>query len=154
VNEIFVKWSESRGAKPVKAENGEKAHQEEVDLAKMLEKSAKIAQQSSSYQNRSQLTEEQKRIKEQILANYSQCSDKEDDDVDDGGEESDDDPDMEKNTNKSDVQKLAKEKREQAKLDSQQKKLKDKEDRAKQKANRDEKKANRKAAAVKGERRR
>ena len=64
------------------------------------------------------------------------------------------DPDLEKNTNKSDVQKLAKEKREQARADSAQKKLKDKEDRAKQKANRDEKKANRKASAVKGERRR
>jgi hypothetical protein len=154
VAEIFEKWTESQGSKP-SAKSSEAATKpqeaEKVDLAKMLETSARIAQQSSTHHNR-QLTDEEKRIKQQILANYSQCSDKEDEGVSDGEyDESDDDM---KNTNKSDVQKLAKEKREQAKLDSQQKKQKDKEDRAKQKANRDEKKEKRKAAAVKGERRR
>lgn len=121
----------------------------------MLETQAKISQQASNYRNR-QLTEEEKRIKEQILANYSQTDFKDEnlDDIDDEQPAGEDDPDLEKNTNKSDVQKLAKEKREQARIESQQKKQKDKEDRAKQKANRDEKKANRKAAAVKGERRR
>jgi hypothetical protein len=88
------------------------------------------------------------------LANYSQCAVNEEEAAENEDIESDQDPDLEKNTNKADVHKLAKEKREQAKLESAQKKLKDKEDRAKQKANRDEKKANRKAAAVKGERRR
>lgn len=61
---------------------------------------------------------------------------------------------MGKNTNKSDVQKLAKEKREQARLESAQKKLKDKEDRAKQKSSREDKKKARQAATVKGERKR
>jgi len=150
VDEIFQKWTEAHGIPQPK----EVKKQEEVDIAKMLETQAKLSQQSSNYQKH-QLSEEQRRIKEQILANYSQTEFKEEDgDDEEVKEENDDDPDMEKNTNKSDVQKLAKEKREQARLDSQQKKLKDKEDRAKQKANRDEKKANRKAAVVKGERRR
>ncbi|KAG5681522.1 hypothetical protein PVAND_010948 [Polypedilum vanderplanki] len=158
VNEIFEKWSESStGQKSIQtnaATNAKKSQEaEKVDLAKMLETSAKIAQQSSTQHNR-QLTEEEKRIKQQILASYSQTSDKEEDDDEENGENDDDDPNLEKNTNKSDVQKLAKEKREQAKLDSLQKKQKDKEDRAKQKASRDEKKEKRKAAAVKGERRR
>ncbi|XP_070493014.1 coiled-coil domain-containing protein 43 [Chironomus tepperi] len=150
VNEIFEKWVEAHGAPKPK----EVKKEEEVDIAKMLETQAKLSQQASNYKKH-QLSEEERRIKEQILANYSQTEFKEEDDDDDEELESDDvDPDLEKNTNKSDVQKLAKEKRDQARLDSQQKKQKDKEDRAKQKANRDEKKANRKAAAVKGERRR
>ena len=119
----------------------------------MLETQAKLSQQSSNYQKQ-QLSEEQRRIKEQILANYSQTEFKDENLDDEEVEVHEVDPDLEKNTNKSDVQKLAKEKREQARADSAQKKLKDKEDRAKQKANRDEKKANRKASAVKGERRR
>lgn len=110
--------------------------------------------QASGTRNRQNLTEEQKRIKEQILASYSQTDDPEEDDDESNGTEEDDDPNFEKNTNKSDVQKLAREKREQAKQDSEQKKLKDKEDRAKQKASREDKKKNRQSAAVKGERRR
>lgn len=148
VNEIFSKWNESHAA-PKKAVAGKL---EEVDIAELLKTQTNISLQASSHRNR-QLTEEEKRIKEQILASYSQCSDKEDEEDEEEGDY-DDDPNFEKNTNKSDVQKLAKEKRDQAKLESEQKKLKDKEDRAKQKANREDKKAKRQTAAVKGERRR
>lgn len=149
VNEIFEKWNESHSA-PKKPED---AKQEEVDIAQLLQNQTNISLQASSHRHR-QLTEEEKRIKEQILASYSQCSDKEEEDEEGEESDDDDDPNLEKNTNKSDVQKLAKEKREQAKLESEQKKLKDKEDRAKQKATREDKKTKRQAAVVKGERKR
>lgn len=147
VEKIFNKWNETHAAPEKPAEK----KQEEVDIAELLKTQTQLSLQASSTRHR-QLTEEEKRIKEQILASYSQTSDKEDDDEEPSGE--DDDPDLEKNTNKADVQKLAREKREQAKKESEEKKLKDKEDRAKQKASRDEKKSKRQGAAVKGERRR
>lgn len=148
---IFDKWNETHAAPKVAVEE----KQEEVDIAELLKTQTQISLQASTTRHR-QLTEEEKRIKEQILASYSQTSDKEDDDEEDEGEGGKDseDPDLEKNTNKSDVQKLAREKREQAKKESEEKKLKDKEDRAKQKASREEKKSKRQGAAVKGERRR
>lgn len=62
------------------------------------------------------------------------------------------DPIMMKNTNAADVAALAKERREQAKMDSKAKKDKDKLDREKQKQLREEKKEKRKT--VKGERKR
>jgi len=66
-------------------------------------------------------------------------------DVDDSEDESDDESGiLSKNTNKSDVQALAKEKREQARMDSAAKKQKDKDDREKQKQLREEKKEKRK----------
>lgn len=160
VHTIFVKWNESQGASASststsqsKAQNGALKKQEEVNLAEMLQTQTRLNEKTKSQR---QLTDEERKIKEQILASYSQCSDKEDDDDDEAlaGGEDEEDPDLEKNTNKADVQKLAKEKREQARMESAQKKQKDKEDRAKQKANRDEKKEKRKAAAVKGERKR
>lgn len=150
VNAIFDKWNESHAA-PKKAEVEKQA---EVDIAELLKTQTNISLQASSHRHR-QLTEEEKRIKEQILAGYSQTSDKEDEEdeeEDSSGEE--EDPNMERNTNKSDVQKLAKEKREQARAESAQKKNKDKEDRAKQKTAREDKKKARQGAAVKGERRR
>lgn len=149
IDEIFNKWNESHTTP--KRSVAEK--QEEVDIAELLKTQTNISLQAASQHNR-KLTEEEKRIKQQILASYSQTSDKEDEDQEESAPVDDGDPDLEKNTNKADVQKLAREKREQAKLESQQKKLKDKEDRAKQKATRDEKKAKRQTAAVKGERRR
>lgn len=150
VNKIFDKWKESHAApKKVELEKPE-----EVDIAELLKTQTNISLQASSQHNR-QLTDEEKRIKQQILASYSQTSDKEDEDEEDEVEQAEyDDPNLEKNTNKADVQKLAREKREQARLESQQKKLKDKEDRAKQKSSREDKKTKRQSAAVKGERRR
>lgn len=101
-------------------------------------------------------TEDELRIKQQILEQYSQLS---------GDEEYDEDEDgatatssasasdgLTKNTNAHDVAQLVKERREQAKVDSQNKKLKDKEDREKQKQNKIDKKESRKT--VKGEKRR
>lgn len=155
VKAIFEKWYEENGTpSTVQPSNGTVKKQEQVDIAKLLETQAKIVNQSVK-QNR-QISDEERRIKEQILANYSQTTVKEEEDFEEGvvGEVDDEDPDLEKNTNKADVQKLAREKREQARLESAAKKQKDKEDRAKQKANRDEKKAARKQAAVKGERKR
>lgn len=101
---------------------------------------------------RQKYTEEELRIRQQILAQYSQVE------LDDGDDDNDagpvaaasgsstntaaaaatttnvsnvekNDPLMAKNTNASDVAQLAKERREQAKLDSKAKKDKDKEDR-------------------------
>uniref|UniRef100_A0A336MK99 Coiled-coil domain-containing protein 43 n=1 Tax=Culicoides sonorensis TaxID=179676 RepID=A0A336MK99_CULSO len=96
-------------------------------------------------------TEEEKRIKEQILAQYSQLSaDEEEDEEGDG--ETTTDPNLEKNTNFADVQARIREQRENAKLASEAKKQKDKEDREKQKQLREEKKEKRKT--VKGERKR
>lgn len=82
---------------------------------------------------RQQHTAEELRIREQILAQYSQVELDEEDDDDEtnagaaGGTSGD--SVMQKNTNASDVAQLAKERREQAKLDSKAKKDKDKEDR-------------------------
>lgn len=130
---------------------------EDVDtkLAKLLE-----SQQIATTVQR-QYTPEELRIREQILSQYSTVEfDDEYDDGDDGvatapagaGGTVPKDPLLVKNTNAQDVQQLAKEKREQAKLDSKAKKDKDKEDREKQKQLREEKKEKRKT--VKGERRR
>lgn len=109
-----------------------------------------------------QYTEEELRIREQILSQYSQVE------YDDGYEDEADeaaagpsasglthnsnDPLLMKNTNAADVAALAKERREQAKIDSKAKKDKDKLDREKQKQLREEKKEKRKT--VKGERKR
>ncbi|KAH8260400.1 hypothetical protein KR026_011031 [Drosophila bipectinata] len=129
-----------------------------AQLAKMLEQQK--LQPAASKER--EYTEEERRIKQQILAQYSQVSIRNDpdhptavlnEDEDDSQVESEDDSGaLAPNTNKSDVQALAKEKREQARLDSAAKKQKDKEDREKQKQLREEKKEKRKT--VKGERRR
>lgn len=150
VDEIFTKWNECHNAPTSKSTP---TQQGEVDIAELLKTTTNISLQNSSQRSR-QLTEEEKRIKEQILASYSQTETQEDEDAENDYDNDEGDPDMEKNTNKSDVQKLAREKREQAKLDSEQKKLKDKEDRAKQKSSKEDKKKARQSAAVKGERKR
>lgn len=148
VNDIFDKWNECHTAPKKEVTQKEP----EVDIAELLKTQTNISLQASSHRSR-QLTEEEKRIKQQILASYSQVQ-KDNEEDDEAVSEEEDDPDLEKNTNKSDVQKLAREKRDQAKLESDQKKLKDKEDRAKQKATREEKKTKRQNATTKGERKR
>ncbi|XP_022227898.2 coiled-coil domain-containing protein 43 isoform X1 [Drosophila obscura] len=138
-------------------------------LAKLL--AAQKLQQPAAKER--EYTEEERRIKQQILAQYSevlhptqirnesvphvnacafQTAVPGDDDEHSEPESEDDSGAVARNTNKSDVQALAKEKREQARQDSAAKKLKDKEDREKQKQLREEKKEKRKT--VKGERRR
>lgn len=150
VDEIITKWNASHTAP---TGNSTPAKQGEVDIAELLKTTTNISLQNSSQRSR-QLTDEEKRIKEQILASYSQTETQEEDEAENDYDNDEGDPDLEKNTNKSDVQKLAREKREQAKLDSEQKKLKDKEDRAKQKSSKEDKKKARQSAAVKGERKR
>lgn len=105
-------------------------------MAKLLESKAIPAAVQ-----RQKFTPEEQRIREQILAQYSQVEldECEDDDLGGGGGGGggstassatiDNDPIMAKNTNALDVAQLAKERREQAKLDSKAKKDKDKEDR-------------------------
>lgn len=154
ITAIFERWNASNGAPAQTSSNGVIKKIEEVDIAKLLETQARIVNQS--VKQKPQISDEERRIKQQILANYSQCTVKEEEEEEEGavGEEVEDDPDLEKNTNKADVQKLAREKREQARTESAAKKLKDKEDRAKQKATREDKKSARKERAVKGERKR
>ncbi|XP_017006256.2 coiled-coil domain-containing protein 43 [Drosophila takahashii] len=119
-----------------------------AQLAKLLEQQKLIP----AVNKEREYTEEERRIKQQILAQYSQTAVVNQDD-DESEDESDDETGiLSKNTNKSDVQALAKEKREQARMDSAAKKQKDKDDREKQKQLREEKKEKRKT--VKGERRR
>lgn len=107
-----------------------------------------------------QYTEEEQRLREQILSQYSQVEydDEYDEEIDGAAGPSsaatheNKDPLLVKNTNAADVAALSKERREQAKIDSKAKKEKDKMDREKQKQLREEKKEKRKT--VKGERRR
>ncbi|XP_004522746.1 coiled-coil domain-containing protein 43 [Ceratitis capitata] len=144
-------------------EKWEEAHPKEEDkklvhidvneqLAKLLE-----AQKLRTTVKEREYTEEEKRIREQILAQYSQ-TEIEDEDAYDSEEEPDGSiaatslTGIERNTNAQDVLALQKEKREQARLGSAAKKQKDKEDRERQKQLREEKKEKRKT--VKGERRR
>ncbi|KAI8041925.1 hypothetical protein M5D96_003221 [Drosophila gunungcola] len=119
-----------------------------AQLAKLLEQQ----KLQPAVNKEREYTEEERRIKQQILAQYSQTAVVNQDEDDSEPESDDESGVLAKNTNKSDVQALAKEKREQARMDSAAKKQKDKEDREKQKQLREEKKEKRKT--VKGERRR
>lgn len=99
---------------------------EDVDirLARMLESQSLPTTTQRSY------TEEEKRIRDAILAQYSQMPDEEnsegdgEDDAAGGG-----DGGIEKNLNAATIIQQEREKREKAKLESQKKKEKDKEDR-------------------------
>lgn len=154
ISDIIDRWDQSRPQADVEVKVIEDV---DTKLAKLLE-----GQQLATTVQR-QYTPEELRIREQILSQYSTVEfDDEYDDGDDGvaiasvapgaAATSTNDPLLVKNTNAHDVQQLAKERREQAKLDSKAKKDKDKEDREKQKQLREEKKEKRKT--VKGERRR
>ncbi|XP_035910752.1 coiled-coil domain-containing protein 43 isoform X1 [Anopheles stephensi] len=146
IKEILDKWKNCHSQD---AEASKPKLDVEVQLAKLLEGQKLATKVEREY------TEEERRIKEQILSQYSQVvlSESEPDEEDEeGGGATSSDPKLVKNTNFADVQALAREKREQAKLESQLKKEKDKQDREKQRQLREEKKEKRKT--VKGERRR
>ncbi|XP_035910753.1 coiled-coil domain-containing protein 43 isoform X2 [Anopheles stephensi] len=144
IKEILDKWKNCHSQD---AEASKPKLDVEVQLAKLLEGQKLATKVEREY------TEEERRIKEQILSQYSQLSESEPDEEDEeGGGATSSDPKLVKNTNFADVQALAREKREQAKLESQLKKEKDKQDREKQRQLREEKKEKRKT--VKGERRR
>ncbi|XP_017859725.1 PREDICTED: coiled-coil domain-containing protein 43 [Drosophila arizonae] len=148
VASILQKWLQSH---PSADEPPKKGLDIDVNaqLAKLLEQ-----QKLQPAVKEREYTEEELRIKQQILAQYSQTAVSEEEDENTDGEcgEPSGSSVMAPNTNKSDVANLAKEKREQARLESAAKKQKDKEDREKQKQLREEKKEKRKT--VKGERRR
>ncbi|XP_050081508.1 coiled-coil domain-containing protein 43 isoform X1 [Anopheles aquasalis] len=145
IKEILDKWKICHNREAA-ASSSKPTLDVEVQLAKLLEGQKLATKEERAY------TEEERRIKEQILSQYSQLSESEHDDDDEEGAASSSDPKLVKNTNVADVLALAKEKREQARLESQQKKEKDKQDREKQRQLREEKKEKRKT--VKGERRR
>ncbi|XP_030377619.1 coiled-coil domain-containing protein 43 [Scaptodrosophila lebanonensis] len=148
VGNILQKWLQSH---PSADEPPKKGLDIDVNaqLAKLLEQ-----QKLQPAAKERQYTAEELRIKQQILAQYSQTVVSVEDEAssDAEGAEPSSAAAFAPNTNKSDVLALAKEKREQARLDSAAKKQKDKEDREKQKQQREEKKEKRKT--VKGERRR
>ncbi|XP_052866791.1 coiled-coil domain-containing protein 43 [Anopheles cruzii] len=145
IKEILDKWKICHDRESANGTGSKPTMDVEVRLAKLLEGQKLATKVEREY------TEEERRIKEQILSQYSQLSESEHEDADEEGASSAD-PKLVKNTNVADVLALAKEKREQAKLESQQKKEKDKQDREKQRQLREEKKEKRKT--VKGERRR
>lgn len=122
VAEILSAWAEWS---PVQV-SAAPAPTEDVDvrLAKMLESQSLPTTTQRSY------TEEERRIREAILAQYSQMSD-EDNSEGDGEEDgaSGGDCGIEKNLNAATIIQQEREKREKAKLESQKKKEKDKEDR-------------------------
>ncbi|XP_055596072.1 coiled-coil domain-containing protein 43 [Uranotaenia lowii] len=172
IKEILDKWKTSN---PIDDQEQDSAKQKlDVDeqLVRLLESQKLVTKVEREY------TEEERRIKQQILSQYSQLSESEHEDDDEetggggggssgtagatsgtansggggGGGGGSSNGALMRNTNASDVAALVREKREQAKLESQQKKEKDKQDREKQKQLREEKKEKRKT--VKGERRR
>ncbi|KAJ8726541.1 hypothetical protein PYW07_001239 [Mythimna separata] len=139
IDEIIEKWESCR----VQEETPKLVTDVDVRLAKLLES------QVPATTTRREYTDEEKKIREAILSQYSQLSDNEEDVVQ---EEDAVGPDLVKNTNAADVHAAARERREQARLDAQKKKEKDKEDREKQKQLKEEKKEKRKTQ--KGERKR
>lgn len=157
IKEIIDEWEKCEPNKDAVA-GGTSNGIEDVDakLARLLETKHITTTVQRQY------TEEELRIREQILSQYSQVEydDGYDDENDDAAAgpstnsttHNSNDPLLMKNTNAADVAALAKERREQAKIDSKAKKEKDKLDREKQKQLREEKKEKRKT--VKGERKR
>lgn len=123
VKEILSTWAEWLPSEDVAAAA---APTEDVDvrLARMLESQSLPTTTQRNY------TEEERRIREAILAQYSQMSD-EDNSEGDGEEDGagGGDGGIEKNLNASTIIQQEREKREKAKLESQRKKEKDKEDR-------------------------
>lgn len=123
MSEILSAWAKWL---PVEEEATSKEPVEDVDvrLARMLESQSLPTTTQRSY------TEEEKRIREAILTQYSQMSE-EDHSEGDADEEgaSGGDCGIEKNTNAATIIQQEREKREKAKLESQKKKEKDKEDR-------------------------
>uniref|UniRef100_A0A0A9WLH8 Coiled-coil domain-containing protein 43 n=3 Tax=Lygus hesperus TaxID=30085 RepID=A0A0A9WLH8_LYGHE len=143
--EILEKWGESITA--ISAEEVKKPEEDvEEKLVRLMEKNALSTQAPREY------TEEERKIREAILAQYGevQTSDQDFEEEEDVAEVAE--KNMMKNTNVSSVVQAEKEKREKAKVDSQKKKDKDREDRERQKQQQAEKKEKRKTQ--KGERRR
>lgn len=132
MSEILSAWVESLPGKDA-AVAAAPAEDVEVRLAKLLE-----SQSLPTTTQRITCSEEERKIREAIVAQYSQMTDTEESDAEGeedaaagggGGGGGGGDCGIEKNTNAANIAQQIKEKREQAKLDSQKKKEKDKEDR-------------------------
>lgn len=134
MNEILAAWAKWSQVEDAPVDSTPK---EDVDvrLVRMLE-----SQSLPTTTHKSNHTEEEKRIKEAILAQYSQMSDEEESEGegdDDGtvagggggGRGGSGDCGIERNTNVANIVHAEREKRERAKEESQKKKEKDKEDR-------------------------
>lgn len=140
IDEILNKWD---ACQPKIEQAPKKQPEVEIELAKLLETHTIAATAKKEY------TDEEKKIREAILSQYSELSD---------GEEHGESGEVEvaselvKNTNAADVAAAARERREVARQEAQKKKEKDKEDREKQKQLKQEKKEKRKTQ--KGERKR
>ncbi|XP_019868053.2 coiled-coil domain-containing protein 43 [Aethina tumida] len=143
-DEILAKWEEYKPQEQAAPCLSSEDMNEK--LAKLLES------QSLATTKQKQYTDEEKKIREAILSQYSQMTDSEEEEDDNQASGEPKETNLEKNLNALTVMQAEKEKREQARLDSQKKKEKDKEDREKQKQMREEKKEKRKTQ--KGERRR
>lgn len=107
---------------------------EEVDSNKLVQLLEMQCLATTAQRN---YTAEEKKIREAILAKYSQMTDDEDEqdvhqECSTSAEPRKTGADLERNTNALSVQQAEKEKREQSKIDSQKKKDKDKEDRLEQ----------------------
>ncbi|KAL1123992.1 hypothetical protein AAG570_001762 [Ranatra chinensis] len=123
-HEILDRWKLSQvgsasGGLPESVESKEDV---DVKLVRLLESTAQPTTVQKQY------TEEERKIREAILAQYSQTSDNEEEEPDEVVPESSDGG-LVKNTNVSSVVQAEKEKREKAKVESQKKKEKDREDR-------------------------
>lgn len=121
-NEIMEMWHKFKAKESPPMPNSS----DNVDrkLAKLLES------QTLATTKQKQYTEEEKKIREAILSQYSQMTDDEDEENDvNQSSASGDHNSLAKNTNAQTVAQAEKERREQARLDSQKKKEKDKEDR-------------------------
>ncbi|XP_043474888.1 coiled-coil domain-containing protein 43 [Leptopilina heterotoma] len=146
VAEILKAWSQWLPTEDVNSASGP-SEDVDVRLARLLESQSLPTTTQRSY------TDEERRIREAILAQYSEMPDQEESDCEDVEEAAAcTESKIEKNTNAASIVQLEREKRERAKLESQKKKEKDKEDREKQKQMKEEKKEKRKTQ--KGERRR
>lgn len=143
-SEIMEMWAKLRQPQMSVMTQAVSSKDVDIRLAHLLESQSLLIPKQKQY------TDEEKKIREAILSQYSQMTDDEDDDEYEQGDVKENG--LEKNRNAHAVMQAEKEKREQAKLDSQKKKEKDKEDREKQKQLREEKKEKRKTQ--KGERRR
>ncbi|KAJ2953824.1 hypothetical protein O0L34_g1452 [Tuta absoluta] len=140
VTEILEKWE---SCQPMEGDCPKPEADVDLQLTKLMES------QSLATTTRREYTDEEKKIREAILSQYSQLSDNEE--AEEVHVEADS-GDLVKNTNAADVAAAARERREQARLEAQRKKEKDKEDREKQKQLKEDKKEKRKTQ--KGERKR
>lgn len=122
VAEILSAWAEWSPPEDVAAATVP-AEDVDVRLARMLESQSLPTTTQRCY------TEEEKRIREAILAQYSQMSDEENSEGEGEEEGGSADCGIEKNLNTASIIQQEREKREKAKLESLKKKEKDKEDR-------------------------